>query len=220
LTASQDFAGFAAELAAAVASAEDCDVRCQIEQPNKSSGDALLKRLQCRRATWTIRIEPVLLDKFFNGAMGLRAQYYVNPYHGAFQNARLILLLRDTLLCHARELPVTELATVRKSLGASSAKVWIAERNLKGEKIIRASDLTLVEDEIQNDWLDVARAVKTGSVDSAHYHLYSAALSGVRTPVADRLEVKGGWMTSAPVREYVSPAKWDRDTQVFMFGFT
>jgi hypothetical protein len=204
-----------------VSSAQAHDVRCKVEQPKKRPEDVLLKRLECKRASWLIRIDRVLLDKLFNGAMGLRAQYYVSPYQGALQNAQLLLQLRDSLLNHAaRELPATELATVRKSLGASSAKAWISEKNLKGEKIIRASDLSLVEDEIQNDWLEVARAVKAGAVDPAQYQLYSAALSGVRTPIADQLEIKGGWMTSAPIREYVTPAKWDRDSQVFMFGFT
>jgi hypothetical protein len=132
LITSQDFDGFSVELAAAVASAQGRDVHCQVEQPKKRTEDVLLTRLECKRASWMICIDPVLLDKFFNGAMGLRAQYYVSPYYGALQNARLLLLLREALLQHAsRKLAATELATVRKSLAALSAKVWICEKNLR-----------------------------------------------------------------------------------------
>jgi hypothetical protein len=48
-------------------------------------------------------------------------------------------------------------------------------------KIIRASDLTLVETELQNDWLDIARLVHNGQAPKGEYQLYSAALNGVRT---------------------------------------
>jgi hypothetical protein len=98
--------------------------------------------------------------------------------------------------------------------------VWISEKTLDGQKIIRASDLSLTEEEIQNDWLDLARSVKAGDIGSDQFQLYSAALNGVRAPIADRLEVKGAWITSKDRRDYVTPDKRDRDTQVFMFGFT
>lgn len=199
------------------------DVRFRVEPTNgKYTGDdLLLKRLQCTRAAWTVRLNSVLLDKFFNGLMGIRAQYYVSPYHGGAMNARLLSALRHRLLELAE---ATEASVNRKqaelSLAAASAKAWISERNLAGGKIIRTSDLTLKEEELQNDWLDLARAVKFGAIPNEHYQLYSAALNGVRAPIADQFEVKGGWISHADQREYVTPAKRDRDCQLFMFGFT
>jgi hypothetical protein len=98
--------------------------------------------------------------------------------------------------------------------------VWIAEKNLSGEKIIRTSDLSLTRDEIQNDWLDLAKALKADAIGQGEFQLYSAALNGVRAPIADQLEVKGAWITALDRCEYVTPDKRDRDTQIFMFGFT
>lgn len=87
------------------------------------------------------------------------------------------------------------------------------------QPIIRASDLALVEEELQNDWLDLARAVKNGPIESEHFQLYSAAINGVRAPIADQFEVKGAWITHIDRCEYVTPDKRDRDCQLFMFGF-
>ena len=80
--------------------------------------------------------------------------------------------------------------------------------------------LGLTEEELQNDWLDLARAVKAGEVGNNHFQLYSAVLNGVRAPIADQLEIKGAWITREDRGDYVTPDKRDRDTQVFMFGFT
>lgn len=119
-----------------------------------------------------------------------------------------------------RGCPLADRKMVELSLAAASAKTWICEKNLAGNKVIRASDLALVEDEIQNDWLDLARAVKAGAAPQGQFQLYSAAFNGVRAPIADQFEVKGGWISHDDRREYVTPAKYDRDCQVFMFGFT
>ena len=153
--------------------------------------------------------------------MGIRAQYYVSPYHGSAMNALLLAAVRPKLLDLAKHFGSPDDKTlIWNSLAATSAKAWICERNLAGKKIIRASDIALCEEEIQNDWLDLARAVKLGAVPAGQYQLYSAALNGVRAPVADQIEVKGGWIALEDQAEYVTPAKQDRDCQVFMFGFT
>lgn len=223
LLADSDFESLVGELVGALAAATSRDVRFRLEPTNGKYGsdDPLLKRLQCRRASWAIHLCPKLLDKFFNGRMGIRAQYYLSPYHGGAMNARLLSALRRRLLALAQEAePAADREMVELSLAAASAKTWICEKNLDGSKIIRPSDLVLVEQEIQNDWLDLARAVKAGAAPQGQYQLYSAALNGVRAPIADQLEVKGGWISRDDRREYVTPAKCDRDCQVFMFGFT
>ena len=100
---------------------------------------------------------------------------------------------------------------IRKSLTRSSAKAWISEKDLRGRKIIRAGDLELDEESIQNDWLDIARKVKSGGYDAAEYQFYCAALNGVRAPFPDQLEIKGAWLAKNGKREYVSSDKRDRD---------
>lgn len=223
LQESSDFEALVEELEAAVFAATIADVRFRIEPTNgKYVGeDPFLKRLQCERASWTILLNPTLLDKFFNGRMGLRAQYYSSPYHGGLMNARLVSALRPRLLALAQDAaPAVDSLKVKLSLAAESAKTWISEKNVNGKKIFRASDLTLVEEELQNDWLELARAVNAGLVPQGQFQLYSAALNGVRAPIADQLEVKGGWLSREGQHEYVTLGKRDRDCQIFMFGFT
>lgn len=222
LKANSGFESLVQEINVALMNCSDADVRFRLEPSNGKYGqhDPLLKRLQCRRASWAVRLESKLLDKFFNGCMGIRAQYYVSPYHGEAMNALLLAAVRPRLLELAQYFGSDDKTLIETSLAATSAKMWICEKNLAGKKIVRASDLTLSEEEIQNDWLDLARAVKLWGTPVGQYQLYSAALSGVRAPVADQIEVKGGWITLDDHVEYVTPAKWSRDCQVFMFGFT
>lgn len=222
LAEDDDFNALVESIVGAVASATRADVRFGIEPKNGKYGrdDPLLKRLQCRRASWRIRLDSKLLDKFFNGTMGIRAQYYVSPYHGGAMNSRLIGALSTRLLEIAKQHPDVDLQLVTKSIGSRSAKAWISEKNLRGVKIIRASDIALVETELRNDWLDIARLVRDGRAPQGEFQLYSAALNGVRAPIPDQLEIKGGWITDAAGYEYVTPSKHDRDCQVFMFGFT
>lgn len=222
LAADSNFAGLVAELQVGVEKAADV-ARFRLEPTNGryGKGDVLLKRLTCRRAAWTVALDPVLLDKFFNGLMGIRAQYYVSPYQGAAMNAQLVSALQPTLLELARtHIDPRSMKIVDLSLAAVSAKTWICEKDLSGNKIIRASDLRLTEEQIQNDWLELARQVSAHAVPTGQYQLYSASLNGVRAPIADQLEVKGGWITGEDQVEYVTPGKHDRDCQVFMFGFT
>jgi hypothetical protein len=186
-----------------------------------SGDDLLLKRLQCIRASWHIHLDSVLLDKFFNGRMGIRVQYYLSPYLGRSMNRLLLSTLHNRLVALAlAKQPSVAKDLLELSLIQPSAKTWISEKNLSGEKIIRTSDLTLVEEELQNDWLDVARLVKSGAIGGEDYQLFSASINGVRAPIADQLEVKGAWITQPDRREYVTSDKRDRDCQLFMFGFT
>jgi hypothetical protein len=223
LKAGQSFESFAEEFSKAVNAVDSARVRFCIEPRDGryTGSDRLLKQLRCRRASWIIPTATVLLDKFFNGLMGIRAQYYVSPYHGRAMNTLLLFALRRRLLELVHTIsPSSDSKLVEFSLDAPSAKIWISERDLKGQKIIRASDTTLSEEEIQNDWLTLARAVKAGAIEPGQFQLYSAALSGVRAPVADQSEVKGAWISAEDCSEYVTPDKRDRECQLFMFGFT
>src|SRR5687768_16471829 len=78
LSADSDFEALVQELKVAFINTSDADVQFRLEPScgKYSQDDPLLKRLQCRRASWTARLDTKLLDKFFNGLMGIRAQYY------------------------------------------------------------------------------------------------------------------------------------------------
>lgn len=223
LKGGQSFDALVQEFSEALAGAEQSTIRFWMEPTaaKYSGDDPLLKRLKCLRASWCIPVDSTLLDKFFNGRMGIRAQYYESPYHGQFMNRLLLSRLQYRLVEFAQAIdPSIDTSFLNLSLTAASAKAWISEKDLTGRKIIRASDLTLVEEEIQNDWLDLARQVKSGTLGTEHYQLYSAAINGVRAPIADQFEVKGAWITHVDRCEYVTPDKRDRDCQLFMFGFT
>jgi len=219
----QPFETLAEELSAAVRAVGRPSTKFLIEPKQGQYGDhdPLLKELKCTRPAWWVRLDRPLLDTFFNGISGIRAQYYMDPYRGRRQNLLLISVLTDELIqIAAAKEPSVDIAFMRRSLAQPSAKVWISEKDIHGKKIIRASDLGLDEESIQNDWLDTARRVKSGAYPGEDYRLYSAALSGVRAPIPDQLEIKGAWITGAKKREYVTPDKRDRDCQIFMFGFS
>src|SRR6267154_3017809 len=142
--------------------------------------------------------------------MGIRAQYYVSSYHGLLANQMLLSALVDPLVELAAAIePTIDRKLLRLSLSQPSAKAWISERDLAGKKIIHTSDLELSEEEIQNDWLDLARDVKNGKHPDS-YQLYSASINGVHPPISDQLEVKGAWLTGLDRCEYVTPGKRDR----------
>jgi hypothetical protein len=215
---SDSFESIVKEISLTLNAATISDVCFRIEPPEDNM--ALIK-LRCTRASWHIPVEPVVLDKFFNGIMGIRAQYYASPYQGRLMNRLLLNTLHDRLvdLAVASD-PTVDLSLVRSSLAGESAKAWISEKGLNGKKIIRTSDLSLTEEELKNDWLDIARQVKSGSICNENYQLYCAAINGVRAPIPDQLEIKGAWLTQPDLVEYVTTDKRDRDCQLFMFGFT
>lgn len=195
LNQEEPFEALVEELSASLANANSSNTRILIEPKNGkySDKDALLKVLNCKRPIWWIQLDERVLDKSFNGRMGIRAQYYVSPYHGQKKNQYLLSKLMDGLIRMVPEecLRKNDVDTgfLSRSLSQSSAKAWISEKNLKGEKIIRAGG-QFDDQSIQNDWLDIAKDVKNG-VYNDEYQLYYAAVNGVQAPIPDQLEIKG-----------------------------
>ncbi|MDR5785040.1 MULTISPECIES: hypothetical protein [unclassified Caballeronia] len=214
LEGAQPFNDVAQEICDALERAPLRAVRFQL---NPASINPELVKRNCKRGCWHIELDVSLLDKFFNGKMGIRAQYYESPQHGHFMNRILIDSIGERLVMFAvaRD-PTVDTSLLRLSLNAESAKVWISERNLRGQTIIGCPAPSLVEDEIRNDWLDVARGVQCGEYGPTH----RSALYGVRAPLADQLEIKGAWITEPGRVEYVPEDKRDRDQQLYAFGFT
>ncbi|WP_429535748.1 hypothetical protein [Paraburkholderia youngii] len=216
------FAALVKEMADALSQAEQSVVCFHIDPKSGKYKDPLLKHLKCKRPSWRISLAPALLDAFFNGRMGIRAQYYASPYEGPRMNQLLISTLRDRLIEFAlrSESHSQPKDWLVRSLAMASAKAWISETTADGHKIIRAGDSHLVEDELQNDWLDLARSLKAGGIVVEDHDRFSAALQGVRCPIADQLLIQGAWLTEEGLYEYVTPDKRDRDCQLFMFGYT
>ena len=100
------------------------------------------------------------LTPFFNGLMGIRAQYYISPYHGHAKNHLLLSRIVEPLIRLAVSIePGIEADFLHLSLNQPSAKVWISEKDIAGKEIVRASDLNFDTESIQNDWLDLAKEV-------------------------------------------------------------
>ncbi|MGF6870606.1 hypothetical protein [Paraburkholderia sp. MM5477-R1] len=214
LESDQPFDDVAHEIRDALEHAPLCAVCFQLEQARDNPD---LVKKNCKRGSWHIQLDVGLLDIFFNGKMGIRAQYYKSPEHGHFKNRLLLDLIKNRLVTFAsKKDPTVDTSMVKLSLNAESAKVWISERSLLGQWIIGCPAPDLVEDEIQNDWLDVARKVQCGELGPAQ----RGALHGVRAPLADQLEIKGAWVTELGRDEYVPEEKRDRDQQLHLFGFT
>ena len=224
LSQDQTFDALADELSALVQDTDESKIKFIIEPKDGKykDSDPMLKLLQCKRPAWWIQLNERVLDKFFNGKMGIRAQYYVSPYYGRKKNQYLLSKLTKDLIQVAPDEALREGGVdtdfLRTSLSQPSGKVWISEKNINGEKIIRASD-QFDDESIQNDWLDIARDVNKGLYND-EYQLYYAAVNGVQAPVPDQLEIKGAWLTDPKLLEYVTTDKRDRDCQICMFGFS
>jgi hypothetical protein len=224
LSHEEPFENLVEDLSAGLRSADRTKIKFLIEPKDGKykDDDPLLKNLKCKRPAWWIQFEEKVLDKFFNGRMGIRAQYYVSPYYGQKKNQYLLSKLMDDLIRLAPEeylqTNCVDTEFLKRSLSQASAKAWISEKNLKGEKIIRAGG-QFDDQSIQNDWLDLARDVQKG-VYNDEYQLYYAAVNGVKAPIPDQLEIKGAWLTEEKQLEYVTHSKRDRDCQIFMFGFS
>ena len=184
------------------------------EFPN-GNGDKLLSRLECMRATWEIALDSRLLDRYFNGLMGLRAQYYISPFFGRHQNHVLLQKLKPSLL---DAVGISDLFFAERSLENPSAKAWISEKSIDGKSLFDYSVNAPDSELIQNDWQYAAEGIP----DAAGIYstnLYSRCYQGVQAPIPDRLQIKGAWLTT-DFLEYIEASKRDRDIELFMFGFS
>lgn len=140
LNRDQSFEDLVEELSASLRNTDRTKIKFRIEPKDGKykDDDPLLKVLQCRRPAWWIQLDGRVLDKFFNGRMGIRAQYYLSPYHGQKKNQYLLSKLMDGLIRMVPEecLRKNDVDTgfLSRSLSQSSAKAWISEKNLKGKR--------------------------------------------------------------------------------------
>src|SRR5260221_10637724 len=129
----KSFDELAQEMVNAAEGVDKSRVSYQMEPPNN---DQLLIELRCSRPSWRIQFDSKLLDEFFNGIMGIRAQYYISPYVGREKNLSLLSSLKDQLIKLATSIDCAADRTfLQMSLQKSSAKVWICEKDLSGNKL-------------------------------------------------------------------------------------
>lgn len=89
------------------------------------------ERDDCKRPEFKLKIPTETFDEFFNSPNGYRAQYYRSPEIGLEKNEYLIQGLSARLVAYAMENPSGEVMTaieIHTSLGFSSAKVWLDEK--------------------------------------------------------------------------------------------
>jgi hypothetical protein len=83
------------------------------------------------RVVYCIRVTEDLFDLFFNSPHGYRGAYFRSPGDGMNANAIFIDTLTPKLLAKYNSAdPTDDLTWVRESLGAVSAKAWLAENGL------------------------------------------------------------------------------------------
>lgn len=163
----------------------------------------------CSRAIFKLKVRKDDYDAFFNSPVGYRAQYCVDPSHGASENRRLIDALIPACLdfAHGREPAHFPAKLVSASLRGVDGKIWINEEDLP--------DI----DEIHVDyppWVAKARASNGTLADQA---ARASALAGVLAPVGTYLELKGAWVNSGG-NECRDPAKANRGSEIRDYGFT
>jgi len=151
----------------------------------------------CNRASFTLRVASAIYDAFFNSPNGYRGQYARAPTIGEAANRKVLNTLEQSLLSAevARHTNVRP-DLIWTSLRAKDAKVWI------------------VEDEVEDQLTDERPAISY-----PFWERNSLDGQGLRAPVGNFLEVKGGWLDSEGI-ETRDPSKAHRSLHIFERGYT
>jgi len=150
----------------------------------------------CHRAEFLLAVAPATYDAFFNSPVGLRAQYAIDASHGEAATRRGLSRLEPRLLSSIpRDSSVSD-ATVRWSLAAPQAKVWIDEDEVAAQLGKTTPDL------MYPPW---ERNSETGV--------------GLLAPSGSKLIVMGGWVNATNAVQ-PNPAKVGRSTEIHCTGFS
>ncbi len=143
-------------------------------------------------------------DLFFNAAGGYRAQYLRSPLDGVEANRMILAALLDPLLraaAQSSDIEVNEVKNRRKSLTASSSKIWIHEDEMDFNSPTKDLDVA--------SWV-AASAANPGC---------KRALWGLHAPIGTRLIVMGAFMGSDG-GELIAAHKILRHEQIHRWGFS
>ena len=149
-----------------------------------------LKEVESHRASFVLTVLPELYDAFFNAPVGYRGQFSRSERHGECANRQLLEALFPRFLEVASHGP-TPIHLVTASLKGSQAKIWIDESE--------------VEDQ------------ETPSIDFLLWESHEPNGIGLRAPRGTRLEVKGGWVSSAG-EEVINTSKLHRSGNITRTG--
>ena len=158
------------------------------------------------RAVACLTCDPDALDVWFNGAVGLRGQYFDNPVHGTTATMTTLLALMPVLAAVSVSGPDLGVNPIR-SLTAAHAKVWVAEIG-KGFCDACAGEVSAPRDD--------APDILNGRWDRVDH---PQARWGRKAPRPTQLRGLGGFV-SADGAEWVAPNKVDRAMQIHEWGWT
>jgi hypothetical protein len=168
------------------------------------------------RPLFYVDVDADLVDWFFNGANGYRAQYYKDPENGLQANAYALAELQHLLLEAAHRadfsyqhpdhglLTLTE-ANFLTSLRLRSAKIWGDETTGELQKVVN------LEVEAWPD-IDAHRWLENAERGNAK------AKKGVKAPRFTTLKFHGAFLKNG--REVIPPDKLTRSADIYSFGFS
>lgn len=162
------------------------------------------------RYFFSLKVDPKLVDLFFNSKFGIRGWYYQSAYEGIEKTNHMITELSQELIEYGSS-QGESIAEIKESLKLRSAKAWIAESGntlcdmCPGEWHSPSDD----EPEIFND--------RWENLDCNEFPL---SRYGRKAPYGlTRIRVFGGWIDENG-NEYVSPRKVKRASDINLYGWS
>lgn len=174
----------------------------------------------CVRPEFTLNVSPHIFDLFFNSPRGYRAQFHKSPHAEDRANSDLISHISAKLIDYAHGRTTKHqmrVEAIRRSLCASSAKIWIGECGTRSQ---RAEDIKHLRVDLEVEpWLGTARAYVLDPSKYPNPNGEILAVDGVKAPTGTILQVKGAFIDESG-QEHVPEDKKTRSLQIHLFGFT
>ena len=160
------------------------------------------------RVIYCAEIGHSLFDLFFNSASGYRGAYFESPENGLAANRQLFHAVMEKLLSWSSEHCKDEDSTlIRRSLSASSAKVWVAESTLE----LCAS--------CSGEWSTSHKSELEIANGRWELENHTHAKWGRQAPRFRKLRIFGGFVNYSN-DEYVAPHKVHRANDIWRRGWS
>jgi hypothetical protein len=165
-----------------------------------------------QQVCFRIRTSKEAYDLFFNAPDGLRGRFWQSPEVGDSATRHLIDSLKRKILARAEEKPDCiegkakdmTIDEVRASLEAPSAKVWVRERDDKGNMLISLSSESGL----------IVRRWQTNESNAPKGPLWRW------TPCSTDLEIKGAIIRNHGRAEHIPEDKRRRSLHIHCYGWT
>jgi hypothetical protein len=160
-------------------------------------------------------------DVFFNGASGIRAQYYKSIELGQAYTRFMLESLAARLLV-TREVGSAPGGTtaVKSSLLGASSKIWIDEADSDlDQESMDAERLIALE---VPHWVKAAReaAAAFAANKQPSPKAQEKALLGIQAPQAQVIGIFGAWLRDRDMTELRVPSKRNRSRHIRIYGFS